>query len=198
MEWVRNILSRDLSYPHIRMIFPTAPLQPYTPMTGELSHVWFDRKAICIDSAEIRGSMSEAYDTMRKLIQDEVSKDIPLNRIMVGGFSMGGALALHTGYQVNRELAGVFACSSFINRKSRIYETLGSLRDADNVKLPELLMFHGTNDQLVPLKWGNESYRKLTELGVKGKFTVLQDTEHELKVQELLAIEEFILSKLPP
>lgn len=198
MEWVRNILSRDLSFGHIRMVFPTAPLKPYTPLTGELSHVWFDRKSICIESPEIRPSMTEAHHIIAQLIQNEMAQQIPANRIMVGGFSMGGALALHAAYHVNRQLAGVFACSAFINRKSILYETLQTLRDAGDVKLPELLMFHGTNDQLVPLKWGDESFRKLTELGVNGKFTVLQDAEHELKSEELLAIEEFILSKLPP
>lgn len=198
MEWVRSILSRDLSFPHIRVLYPTAPLQPYTPLDGQLSNVWFDREKISIQAPENRKSMSNIYKSIKELINNEVAQKIPINRIMVGGFSMGGALAMHIGYHLNRQLAGVFACSSFVNRDSVVYETLQSIRDTGDELLPELHMFHGTNDQLVPLKWGEESYRKLVQFGVKGNFTVLPDTEHELKRQELLSINEFILSKLPP
>lgn len=198
MEWVRSILSRDLSFPHIRVLYPTAPLQPYTPLDGQLSNVWFDREQISIQAPENRKSMSNIYKSIKELINNEVAQKIPINRIMVGGFSMGGALAMHIGYHLNRQLAGVFACSSFVNRDSVVYETLQSIRDTGDELLPELHMFHGTNDQLVPLKWSEESYRKLVQFGVKGNFTVLPDTEHELKRQELLSINEFILSKLPP
>lgn len=62
---------------------------------------------------------------------------------IAGGFSMGGALALHTALHVNRELAGVFTCSSFLNDDSLVFESLRSSQQP----LPKLLMYHGDRDR---------------------------------------------------
>lgn len=122
------------------MIFPTAPVQAYTPMDGQLSNVWFDRKEITIEAKESRSSLAKIYESVNELIRNEVQKGIPLSRIIVGGFSMGGALALHAGYHLNHEIAGVFAMSSFLNNNSIVYD---SIRNRKTLTLPKLLMFHG-------------------------------------------------------
>lgn len=122
------------------MVYPTAPVQPYTPSDGMLSNVWFDRKEITIDAKECRLSLAKIYDSVNELIRNEVDKGIHPSRIIVGGFSMGGALALHTGYHLNQGLAGVFAMSSFLNNNSIVYD---SIRSSQSRTLPKLLMFHG-------------------------------------------------------
>lgn len=63
---------------------------------------------------------------------------------------MGGALALHSGFHVNQNLAGIFACSSFLNDDSIVFETLRNRKTQhDSSPLPTLLMFHGDRDNLV-------------------------------------------------
>lgn len=109
---------------------------------------------------------------------------------------MGGALAMHTAYHLNTQLGSAFALSSFLNRDSIVYDTLKS-RNFPESALPELRMFHGGRDTLVPIEWGQETFDKLLKLGVKGSFTPLKNTLHELKTQELLDLEEWILKKLP-
>lgn len=140
IEWIRFLLGRDIEFPHIKMVFPTAPVQPYTPMDRQLSNVWFDRKQITIDAKEDRLSLAKIYDSVNELIRNEVEKGIAPSRIIVGGFSMGGALALHTGYHLNQNLAGVFAMSSFLNQNSIVYD---SIKNTQTRTLPKLLMFHG-------------------------------------------------------
>lgn len=76
------------------------------------------------------------------MIQREVNSGIPPNRIVVGGFSMGGCLAMHTGYHLNQNLAGVFALSAFLNNNSIVYESLDSAKKSSS-ELPKLKMFHG-------------------------------------------------------
>lgn len=196
LEWVRFVLGRNLEYPHIKVIYPTAPLQKYTPMDGEMSHVWFDRKSINIAASEHKRSMSQCYDLINELIEKEVSSGIPLNRIIVGGFSMGGALALHTGYHLKPEIAGVFAHSAFLNRESVVYESLQNR--SDETPLPELRMFHGERDTLVPKVWGEETFKNLQNLGVKGTFHSLKNTLHELKTASIADMEKWIKEKLPP
>lgn len=197
IEWVRFLLGRDMEFGHIKVIYPTAPLQPYTPMGGELSNVWFDRRSISIDALESRKSMSQIYETVHEMIMEEVKLGIPVNRIIVGGFSMGGALAMHAGYHLNTDLCGVFACSSFLNKDSIVYESLRHRTNPDNL-LPELRMFHGDRDTLVPLSWGQHTFELLKDMGVKGTLTPLSNTLHELKKRELLDVQEWILAKLPP
>lgn len=196
LEWVRFLLGKDMEFPHIKVIFPTAPLQPYTPADGDLSHVWFDRKAITIEAPEARISLSKMYEKVAQLIKQELESGIPPERIIVGGFSMGGALAMHIGYHCNPNVAGVFACSSFLNRGSIVYDSLKN-RSAEQ-SLPNLLMFHGLRDDLVPAKWGQESFDKLQEHGVKGEFVPLKNTLHELKKVEIQQIQNWIMEKLPP
>ncbi|XP_053950175.1 lysophospholipase-like protein 1 [Anastrepha ludens] len=197
LEWIRFLLGRDMEFAHIKVIYPTAPFQAYTPLGGESSNVWFDRRSISIDALEDRKSISRIYEKVCDLIKNEQELGISPNRIIVGGFSMGGALALHTGFHLNTDLAGVFACSSFLNSDSIVYESL-SQKLGTEFLLPEMRMYHGDRDTLVPLEWGKGTYEKLIQLGAKGNFISLDNTLHELKKRQLLDIQEWILKKLPP
>lgn len=132
-----------MEFPHIKVVFPTAPVQSYTPLDGMLSNVWFDRKSVSIEAKEARSSLAKAYNIVNDLIQAEIKKGISPNRILIGGFSMGGALALHGGFHVNQNIGGVFALSAFLNHNSIVYDSLKNRKKAENSKLPKLLMFHG-------------------------------------------------------
>ncbi|GAB0087817.1 lysophospholipase-like protein 1 [Sergentomyia squamirostris] len=197
VEWIRFLLGQDMTFGHIKLIFPTAPLQKYSPMNGELSHVWFDRKAISIEAKECRKSLSSIYETVGEMLKTEIDGGIPENRIVVGGFSMGGALAMHTGFHINQSLAGVFAMSSFLNKGSIVYDSLKNRKNPE-ASLPQFLMFHGERDMMVPLSSGKETFDNLIQLGVKGNFVPVRNTLHEIKKSELLQLQEWLLSVLPP
>lgn len=113
---------------------------------------------------------------------------------------MGGSLAIHTGYHVNRDIGGVFVCSGFLNNDSIVYESLKSFdTNSDEKKtLPPLIMYHGERDSLVPCEWGKRTYDKLTSFGVQGDFITLKNATHELKTKEILEIQEWIAKLLPP
>ncbi|XP_058129899.1 lysophospholipase-like protein 1 [Anopheles ziemanni] len=194
-EWIRFLLGRDLEFPHIKVIIPTAPVQPYTPMGGENSNVWFNRKRIEMDCPEIRTSLASIYDTVNELLVREMATGTPLDRIVVGGFSMGGALAMHTGFHLNRDLAGVFAISSFLNTGSIVYESLGCVSQDEH--LPELLMMHGERDDLVPLEWGQTTFDELAKLGVRGQFVPHRNALHEIKKDQLLRVIDWVQKLIP-
>lgn len=141
IEWVKFLLGRHFSIPHVKFIYPTAPVQPYTPLNNELSNVWFDRRAITIQAQENRRSLASIYETVNEMIDRETKfSNIPESRVIVGGFSMGGCLAMHTGYHLNTNLAGVFACSAFLNEGTIVYDSLDQKKSSE---LPKLKMFHG-------------------------------------------------------
>lgn len=160
------------------------------------SNVWFDRKSLDINSRESRASLAAIYETVGELLKEEMDAGIPANRIVVGGFSMGGALAMHTGYHINQELCGVFACSAFLNNNSIVYDSIKN-KSSKNGVFPELRMFHGELDTLVQCDWGKTTFDQLTGLGIKAEFTTLKNTLHELKKKEMQDISEWLVKILP-
>lgn len=111
---------------------------------------------------------------------------------------MGGALALYSGFHVNRNVRGIFTCSSFLNDNSVVYDTLKSLPDDEKLKLPKLLMFHGERDTLVPPDWGLETFNQLKSCGVDGDWRILKNAMHEIKANQLNEVHEWITELLPP
>ncbi|KAI8430789.1 hypothetical protein MSG28_000951 [Choristoneura fumiferana] len=81
-EWVQ-IMAKNFVFPHIKVMFPTAPLQPYSPNGGTMSNVWFDRAGISPDVPEKIDSLSEIEVEVKNLIQNEKQLGIPSNRIVI-------------------------------------------------------------------------------------------------------------------
>ncbi|XP_045040375.2 lysophospholipase-like protein 1 isoform X8 [Desmodus rotundus] len=124
-NWIKQVLNQDLTFQHIKIIYPTAPPRPYTPMKGGISNVWFDRFKISNDCPEHLDSINAMCQVLTGLIDDEVRSGIKKSRILVGGFSMGGCMAMHLAYRNHRDVAGVFALSSFLNKASAVYQHCG-------------------------------------------------------------------------
>uniref|UniRef100_A0A8C5M3X3 palmitoyl-protein hydrolase n=1 Tax=Leptobrachium leishanense TaxID=445787 RepID=A0A8C5M3X3_9ANUR len=192
-SWIKLVLKQDLAFEHIKVIFPTAPAQPYTPMMSEMSHVWFDRYKISMDCPENLESVDSMCQTLTNLIDEETKSGIPKNRILLGGFSMGGAMAMHLAYRCHRDVAGVFALSSFLNKDSIVYKELKEVK----YTLPELFQCQGDADTLVLPKWGEETSKVLKSLGVTTTFHGFPDMYHELSLAELQKLRAWILKKLP-
>lgn len=194
-EWVNFLLGNDWNFPHLKVLFPTAPIRKYTPLGGEPSHVWFDRENISPDVPEHLDTIEPMGKEIINLIDKEVTSGIPLEHIIIGGFSMGGAMAMHVGYRLKQQVAGVFALSSFLNDNSVVYKHLES--DKEQHDLPPLFMCHGDRDDLVPLSWGEETFKNLEKLGVKGHFHTIRNALHELKKQELKTWSEWVKERIP-
>ncbi|XP_018350328.1 PREDICTED: lysophospholipase-like protein 1 [Trachymyrmex septentrionalis] len=193
-EWI-HILNREiLQFPHIKLIYLSAPSQPYTPNNGMMQNVWFDRTAISIQVPEHLESINSMCENVSEWIDNEINDGIPFNRIILGGFSMGGCLALHLAYRYRPTIAGCFAMSSFLNKGSIVYEHLKMKPEFNKVPL---VQYHGTADTLVPIKWGEESAKNLKDLGVNVKFMPLQNMEHELSREEIQNWKDWLLQILP-
>ncbi|XP_018427487.1 PREDICTED: lysophospholipase-like protein 1 [Nanorana parkeri] len=192
-SWIREILKKDLAFKHIKVLFPTALARPYTPMMGAMSNVWFDRYKISIDSAEHLESVDSMCSTLTDLIREETESGIQKNRILLGGFSMGGAMSMHLAYRYHRDVAGVFALSSFLNENSVVYKELEGCHES----LPELFQCHGQSDQLVFHQWGERTNTFLKDVGVSSSFHSFPNLYHELGLQEVEQLRSWILKKLP-
>ncbi|KAL5008280.1 hypothetical protein ScPMuIL_013861 [Solemya velum] len=191
-QWITFTMG-EFSFPHIRVIFPTAPSRPYTPNGGYPSTVWFDRQDISPSVAEHRDTLDPMCDLLGDIVQSEVQSGIPRERIVIGGFSMGAAMALHLAYRHFREVAGVIALSGFLNDNSAVYEVLKERGG----RVPPLLQCHGQMDPLVKYSWGKETFRQLQSYGVRGEFESFPNLYHDLNEKELNIMKKTILTWLP-
>ncbi|KPP66103.1 lysophospholipase-like protein 1-like [Scleropages formosus] len=205
--WVRDVLKQDLAFPHIRVIYPTAPARPYTPMRGALSHVWFDRYKISWDCPEHLESVEAMCSTLDAVVQQEVRAGVPKHRLLIGtvggsdSFPEFAAVAIFTFKKISNkkdavfkfhpDVAGVFALSSFLNKDSVVFQA------GPRQSLPELFQCHGTADELVPHDWAEMTVARLRDAGVSVTFHSFPGVQHQLSRAELEKLRSWIIKKLP-
>ena len=143
----------------VRFIFPNAPKRPVTINGGMRMPAWYDILQMGggkEDEAGIRASQL----AIENLIAVEKAKGIPPNKIVLAGFSQGGAIALQTALRQRERLAGVMALSTYLP----IANTLEKERAAINNDLP-IFMAHGTYDPMIPMIRAQQSRDALLALG---------------------------------
>jgi phospholipase/carboxylesterase len=143
----------------VRFVFPHAPMQPVTINGGMVMRAWYD-----IRDAEIRSEDAAGVEASQRLVEGLIAREktrgIPASRIVLAGFSQGGAIALQTGLRHPERLAGVMALSCYLP----LAENLASEASPANRSVP-LFMGHGFSDPIVPHARATESRRQLEALG---------------------------------
>ena len=137
----------------VRFVFPHAPVRPVTINQGMRMRAWYDILQFGggpEDDAGIRASQR----MMEQLIKQQ---PVPVNRVVMAGFSQGGAIALQTALRYPERLAGVLALSAYLPQAA----SLQSERSPANQGIP-IFMAHGRYDDIIPLRRAEES-RKLLE-----------------------------------
>lgn len=146
--------------PPIRFVFPHAPSMPITLNGGYVMPAWYDIMGVnLVDRQDDRGIQKSEW-AITALINNEVARGIPFDRIVLAGFSQGCAMALHTGLRLPHQLAGIMALSGYLPLADRF----PSERHAANAHTP-VFMAHGTQDPVVILQRGEESRDALIALG---------------------------------
>lgn len=143
----------------VRFVFPHAPVRPVTINMGMPMRAWYDILQLGggqEDDAGLRASQA----LVEGLIEREKSRGVQARRIVLAGFSQGGAIALQTGLRYPERLAGVLALSTYLP----LARTLAAERNAANRDLP-VLMAHGTLDPMIPIARARESHAALEALG---------------------------------
>lgn len=144
----------------IRFIFPHAPQRAVTINNGYVMSAWYDIVTPDFVRREDAGGIRESERLVSGLIQKEIDNGIAANRIVLAGFSQGGAIALHTGLRYAQRLAGVIALSSYVP----LADTLAAEAHAANRGLP-IFMAHGVQDGIIPLSYAMSARDILQNLG---------------------------------
>ncbi len=141
----------------LRFVFPHAPMRPVTINGGMTMRAWFDILSLDRDGMVDADGVRESTGILEDLIRREQDRGIDASKIVVAGFSQGGAIAIHAALRSKQVLAGVMALSTYLPLAS-------SLEDL-SVKLP-VFMAHGTFDPVLPMGLGRESADCLIALGL--------------------------------
>jgi phospholipase/carboxylesterase len=151
----------DLSAcPPIRFIFPHAPTLPVTINGGYVMPAWYDIRGADLVSRQDAEGIQKSALAISALIENEISRGIAAENIVLAGFSQGCAMALHTGLRFPKRLAGVMALSGYLP----LAETFAAERHAANAATP-IFMAHGSQDPVVVPARGEASRDLLTSLG---------------------------------
>jgi phospholipase/carboxylesterase len=118
---------------------------------------WYD---ILYTGESILTDLLESADHLEALIQRESESGVPTERIVLAGFSQGGAIVLHTGLRYEKKLAGIMALSCHLPTE----DTLAEEGSQVNRDIP-IMMAHGTYDPTVPIDKGIRTRQELTRLG---------------------------------
>jgi phospholipase/carboxylesterase len=170
----------------IRFVFPHAPVRPVTINNGFPMRAWYDIYAADLaNRADVVGVLASQAQ-VEALIAREKSRGIAAKRIVVAGFSQGGAIALHTGLRHVERLAGIVALSTYLVLPDR----LSVEASAANRDVP-IFMAHGTMDQVVRPEWGDASRRALAAAGYRVEWHTYA-MPHAVVWEEIEAIAAFL------
>jgi phospholipase/carboxylesterase len=143
----------------IRFVFPHAPIQPVTINGGMRMRAWYD-----ISDGAIRREDEDGVRASQKLIEAlmarEKERGVAANRLVLAGFSQGGAIALQTGLRHTERIAGIMALSTYLP----IADKLPAEAGRPNRDVP-IFMAHGSYDPVIPLARAEQSRGTLQSLG---------------------------------
>ena len=172
-------LAQEIDLPFgLRYIFPHAPMMPVSINGGYVMRAWYDISDAAIrreDETGVRASQR----SVEALLAREKARGIAANRIVLAGFSQGGAIALHTGLRHAERLAGIMALSSYVP----IADKLAAEASAANREVP-IFMAHGTHDPMIAIARARESRDLLLRQGYAPEWNEYR-MEHSVCPQEI-------------
>jgi phospholipase/carboxylesterase len=146
----------------LKFIFPQAPNRPITINGGHMMPGWYDISMAELERKPDEKGVRESQRAIDELIATEIAQGVASDKIILAGFSQGGAIALQAGLRQTRPLAGILALSTYLT----LNDSLGAEKSIANANIP-ILMAHGTQDPIVPLSLARTSKAQLESHGYR-------------------------------
>jgi phospholipase/carboxylesterase len=174
----------------VRFVFPHAPRLPVTVNNGYVMRAWYDIKSFTPSGRADWNGLAQSFNRAHAYVDRETNRGIDASRVVLAGFSQGGAVALEAGLRYPRRLAGVLALSCYLPFPAR----LEAERSSANAGVP-ILMCHGRMDPVVPIGMGIEARDALIALGHAVEWHEYP-MQHEVCAEELAAIAAWLRRRL--
>ncbi|HIL21921.1 MAG TPA: carboxylesterase [Alcanivorax sp.] len=172
----------------VRFIFPHAPQIPVTVNGGMVMPAWYDILAMDIDRKVDEAGVLASADAVDALIEREIARGIPSERIIIAGFSQGGAVAYQAALRHPQPLAGLLTLST--------YMAMPVTPSQVNAALP-VMICHGSMDPMVPEQLGQRAAATLTELGYSPQYKSYP-MEHMVCLEQIRDIGQWLTERLKP
>jgi phospholipase/carboxylesterase len=163
----------------VRFVFPHAPKRPVTLNMGMIMPAWYDIRAGDLRRDHDVHGIADSAEHVRALIAREHDRGIPFERIVLAGFSQGGAMALYVGLRHPEKFAGILALSSYLILEDGL-ESEASRANRDT----QIFQAHGQWDPMVPLERGAAARDRLSALDYDVQWTTYP-MAHEVCPQEI-------------
>eukprot|EP00979_Chaetoceros_neogracilis_P014797 scaffold4898_cov229-Chaetoceros_neogracile.AAC.4 len=180
--------------PHLKIILPTAPTQPVSMNMGMPMPSWYDITGLDERSNENCKGIHDSQKTLMDILKEEHSNtNLSYERMVLMGFSQGGALSLFTGMQLEKEqkLAGIVVMSGYLPAKSQ-FKITGGLEDVP------IMHFHGQSDPMVQVGMATRSQEVVKENGAKNyQLKTYPGLVHSVNEDEIRDVQAFLEKVLP-
>jgi phospholipase/carboxylesterase len=175
----------------IRFLFPHAPVRPITINGGMQMRGWYDIKTWDLNDRADETGVRESATAITALLDKLIEQGIPVNRILLAGFSQGGVIALHLLPRLPYKLAGVMALSTYMAVPGKLKEEMTGVN-----KSTAVLVNHGTHDEVVPYSAGQAAFNALKFAGFTVNWAEYR-MGHSVCPQQIADISRFIQQQLP-
>ncbi|KAI9744520.1 MAG: hypothetical protein M1818_002049 [Claussenomyces sp. TS43310] len=188
---------RRQKFEEVKFIFPNAPSIPITVNMGMRMPGWYD----IANFEDIRGreedetGILKSQEYFHSLIKSEIDGGVPSNRIVLGGFSQGGAMSLFSGVTCPTQLAGFFGLSSYLLLSGKAKDMIP--KSNPNKDTP-IFMGHGNVDPVVKTQWGVTTAGALKDMGFNVKLKIYDGLGHSATPEEIDDLEIYLKERLPP
>ena len=170
----------------VRILFPSATPIPYTLKGGRMTRAWYDRSGLPPTAAEQPASIEASVARLEEMLRELEASGVPPSRVVVGGFSQGGGIALQLafrGSKLGAALAGTFTLSSYVCDDSPLWQA-----GAAAPRRPPVFFRHGDRDAYILPAWGEATATKLGKLGVQVDFALEPRLGHSMAHDELASL----------
>ena len=175
----------------VRFIFPHAPEQPVTINGGMVMRAWYDILSMEIAREIDQTGIDRSVQQIEELINREIDRGRTSDRILLAGFSQGGAIALQTGLFFDKPLLGILALSTYLPIPGRFNE------DPQVNSAVPIFMGHGTHDPVVPMQLGRQSYEFLNGRGYPIEWHTYP-MQHSVNMEEIRDIGVWMAELMRP
>jgi phospholipase/carboxylesterase len=176
--------------PAVRFVFPHAPVRPVTINGGWRMRAWYDILALDGTAPQDAAGIRESAAAVRELVAREGERGVPAERVVLAGFSQGGAIVLYEGLRHPRRLGGILALSTYLP----LAGDLDAEAHPANAAVP-IFMAHGALDPTVPLALGDGTRRLLSARGYDVRWKTYP-MGHSLCGEEVEDARAFLLEAL--
>jgi lysophospholipase-2 len=177
---------------NVRWVFPTAKTMPVTLNGGMRMTAWFDLNALDERSiVDDRGEIDASVEYLNALVREQMDKGIPSDRILIGGFSQGGAIALTAALRSEVKLAGCVAMSTYLPLRADYPDRFGA-----HARSLKILQAHGTSDMVLQYSYGKMSAELMQAAGVDVDFKTYNGMAHSACAEEFDDVADFLKARL--